>query len=73
MNLRADLREIPACWNAYVASGHDRDERARRVADVPEDFRACVESHVRLVFALRGQAAMKRLQQSDHETKRRSA
>jgi len=57
VSLPAHLREIPGCWNAYVEAGHDRAERQRRLEEVPECFRASVESHVRLVFALRQQAA----------------
>jgi hypothetical protein len=40
-------------WNAYVGSGSTREERRERLADVPEEMRASVESHVRTVFKLR--------------------
>lgn len=41
-------------WNAYVAAGQTREARAARLAEVPEALRPGVESHVRTVFALRG-------------------
>jgi hypothetical protein len=52
--------EILGRWNYWVTDGHDRAERQRRLAEVPEYFRASVESHVRLVFTLRGQAGLGR-------------
>lgn len=39
-------------WNAYVESGKTREERAARLAEVPEHLRASVESHVRTVFLI---------------------
>jgi len=44
-------------WNAYVLAGRDRQARRDRLAQVPERFRAQVESHVRTYFAI--QAAQK--------------
>ena len=58
--IRPEHRHIPGCWNAYVEAGHDRAERQRRLNECPEAFRAAVESHVRLVFALRGQSGLRR-------------
>lgn len=40
-------------WNAYVASGADREERRRRLADCPESLRESVTCHVKTVFQLR--------------------
>lgn len=40
-------------WNYFVASGGTKDERAQRLAMVPEEIRAHVESHVRTVFKLK--------------------
>lgn len=48
-----DYRSIPGWWNAYVAAGGSRDERAARLAECPEEWRAGVESHVRTVFEIR--------------------
>lgn len=39
--------------SAHVASGPTRDERRRRLEQVPEHLRERVEIHVRTVFALR--------------------
>jgi hypothetical protein len=53
---------LPACpdpgaslgqWNAYVAAGANRAERAARLGQCPERLRPRVEDHVRTVFALR--------------------
>jgi len=48
-----DPRAPAGCWNAYVAAGASREERAARLAECPEGLRAGVESHVRTVFAVR--------------------
>lgn len=40
-------------WNAYVAAGKDREERAARLATVPERYRREVERHVIGYFRLR--------------------
>lgn len=41
-------------WNAYVAAGKTREERAARLAEVPGSLKKSVESHVRTVFAIAG-------------------
>ena len=41
-------------WNAYVEAGMTREERARRLAEVPANLRTEVEAHVRCAFAIRG-------------------
>lgn len=41
-------------WNAYVVAGATREERARRLLEVPEAWRESVADHVRTVFNLRG-------------------
>jgi len=38
--IRPEHRDIPGCWNAYVAAGHDRAERQRRLTEVPEHLSA---------------------------------
>ena len=53
-----DATEKPATaslgeWNGYVQAGGSREERRRRLDEVPEDLRGQVESHVKTVFALR--------------------
>lgn len=53
-----DYRAIQGCWNAYVAAGATKEERAVRLAECPEEFRAGVESHVRTVFAIRSRRAL---------------
>lgn len=59
MSLRPDA---PAgCWNAYVASGATRAERARRLAEAPERLRRGIVSHVETVFAIRAGARRKRV------------
>ncbi len=40
-------------WNAYVAAGKDREERAARLATVPERYRREVERHVIGYFRLK--------------------
>lgn len=40
-------------WNAYVAAGKTREERAARLATVPERYRRDVERHVMGYFRLR--------------------
>lgn len=51
--------EIPGCWNAWVEQGTTREERRERLERVPETFRAGVESHVKVAFAIRQRAAQK--------------
>lgn len=43
-----------ANWNVYVEAGRTREERARRLAEVPANLRTEVEAHVRCAFAIRG-------------------
>ena len=49
----------PGCWNAYVAAGRTREDRARRLAEAPEAMRRGIEAHVRTVFAIRRYFARK--------------
>lgn len=39
-------------WNAYVAAGHSREDRLTRLAEVPEQWKDRVKSHVETVFRL---------------------
>ena len=39
-------------WNAYVVLGADREERRRRLEEVPKRWRKKVENHVRTYFAI---------------------
>ena len=41
---------------AWVEVGQTREERASRLAEVPEAWRAAVEAHVRCAFAARAEA-----------------
>ena len=45
---------------AWVEAGQNREERASRLADVPEAWRAQVEAHVRCCFLVRGEARYRR-------------
>jgi hypothetical protein len=40
-------------WNAYVESGKTREERAARLAEVPESIRQNVMRHVEAYFRIR--------------------
>lgn len=40
-------------WNAYVMMGEDKAERASRLKEVPEEWRASVRSHVETAFQIR--------------------
>lgn len=40
-------------WNAYVAAGKTREERAARLATVPNQYRQEVERHVLGYFRLK--------------------
>lgn len=40
-------------WNAYVIAGATREERKRRLAEVPDKWRAEVRRHAQTVFAIR--------------------
>jgi len=53
------VSDPPGCWNAYVAAGTCREDRARRLAEAPEAMRRGIESHVRTVFAIRRYFARK--------------
>ena len=43
----------PCTWNAYVESGATREERAKRLAEVPEEWRDGVKRHVACEFKIR--------------------
>ena len=45
---------------AWVEAGKSREERASRLAEVPEAWRAQVEAHVRCCFLVRGEARYRR-------------
>ena len=47
-------------WNGYVETGGSREERLRRLQEVPEHFREQVKGHVKTVFALRRRQQEKR-------------
>jgi hypothetical protein len=40
-------------FNAWVEAGQTRDERKKRLSQVPEQWRKDVEIHVKTVFSLR--------------------
>ena len=40
-------------WNAYVEAGKDREERAERLATVPERYRLAVMAHVACYFRVK--------------------
>ena len=48
-------------WNSYVESGATREERAKRLAEVPEEWRESVKRHVACEFKIRTQLARKRI------------
>ena len=39
-------------WNGYVVSGKSREERRRRLDEVPEEWRDAVKRHVETYFAI---------------------
>ena len=45
---------------AWVEVGQSREERASRLAEVPKEWRAAVEAHVRCCFLVRGEARYRR-------------
>ena len=45
---------------AWVEAGQSREERASRLAEVPKEWRAAVEAHVRCCFLVRGEARYRR-------------
>ena len=45
---------------AWVEAGATREERASRLAQVPEAWREAVEAHVRCCFQVRGEAQYRR-------------
>ena len=46
-------------WNAYVAAGKTREERAARLATVPDNLRQSVANHVRCYFNVKSAKARK--------------
>jgi hypothetical protein len=44
-------------WNAYVVSGPNKAERARRLAQCPAEWRDAVRSHVTCAFRIKAEAA----------------
>lgn len=40
-------------WNGYVASGKDKAERSKRLAEVPEELREEVKRHVMTMFSIK--------------------
>jgi hypothetical protein len=53
------MTNIPSCWNAYVESGKDIQERRARLAEVPDEWRESVRAHVATVFALKEAARLR--------------
>lgn len=47
-------------WCAYVAAGTTREDRAARLAEVPEAWRTQVEAHVVTAFKVKAEAARRR-------------
>ena len=45
---------------AWVEAGASREERAKRLAQVPEAWREAVDAHVRCAFAVKVQASKNR-------------
>lgn len=39
--------------NAYVLAGSSKEDRVKRLAELPEDMRTKADQHVRTVFAVR--------------------
>mgnify|MGYP003600944317 FL=1 len=52
MTLPPDSAPI-ATWNAYVEAGDTREERAARLATVPENLRQQVRAHVACYFRVK--------------------
>ncbi len=52
MTLPPDSAPI-ATWNAYVEAGKDREERAARLATVPDNLRQAVQRHVQAYFLIK--------------------
>jgi hypothetical protein len=48
-------------WNAHVLMGETKEIRKARLEEVPKEYRASVEDHVRGVFKMRA-AAVGRVQ-----------
>lgn len=40
-------------WNAYVAEGADKEERRKRLEEVPDEWRDAVRRHVETYFTVR--------------------
>jgi len=47
------MRQSLGEYNAWVEAGKTREERASRLAEVPDDMRDQVRRHVETVFAIR--------------------
>ena len=56
MTLPPDSAPI-ATWNAYVEAGDTREERAARLATVPDNLRQAVQRHVQAYFRIRAAKA----------------
>ena len=52
MTLPPDSAPI-ATWNAYVEAGDTREERAARLATVPDNLRQQVRAHVACYFRVK--------------------
>ena len=52
MTLPPDSAPI-ATWNAYVEAGDTREERAARLATVPDNLRQAVKNHVQAYFLIK--------------------
>lgn len=46
-------------WNAAVERGDTREERAARLATVPDNLRQAVKNHVQVYFRIRAAKAMR--------------
>ena len=46
-----------ATWNAYVEAGDTREERAARLATVPDNLRQAVKNHVQAYFRIKSAKA----------------
>lgn len=50
-------RWVQGNWNAYVLRGSDKAERAARLQECPEAWRAAVKAHVTCAFQCKAEAA----------------
>jgi len=46
-------RELQGQFNAWVLAGGTKEERRKRLLEIPEDMRKKAEQHVKTVFAVR--------------------